>query len=115
MERKRLVADRFRRIWQIVEFIASEPGCSRRDLARRFALSERQVQADLNVIRSEMRLPLARRQGYRFLADDSAGSEMFTLAEAQLLVMVLRRAVRDRGIPTDRVQALLVKLPHMFP
>jgi predicted DNA-binding transcriptional regulator YafY len=115
MERKRLVADRFRRIWQIAEYIAHEPGCGRRDLARRFALSERQVQADLNIIRSEMRLPLVRRQGYRFVPENPAAEETFDLAEAQLLVMVLQRASRDRSIPADRLQSLLAKLPQMFP
>ncbi len=114
-DRKRLVADRFRRIWQSVEFIAREPGCSRRDLARGFALSERQVQADLNIIRSEMRLPLVRRQGYRFAAAEATAADSFDLAEAQLLVMVLRRATRDRTIPSDRLQSLLLKLPSMFP
>ena len=68
-DHKRLVAERFRRIWQLVEDIASNPGKSRKELANQFALSERQVQADLNVIRREMGLPLVRRQGYRFLID----------------------------------------------
>ena len=115
MERKRLVADRFRRIWQIVEYIASEPGRSRRDLAAHFSLSERQVQADLNIIRTEMRLPLVRRQGYRFQVDDARAGEPFNLSEAQLLVMVLRRATRDRSIPADRLQSLMGKLPVLFP
>ncbi|GEM_PF-1324456 len=115
MERKRLVAERFRRIWQIVEHIAREPGRSRSDLARHFSLSERQVQADLNIIRTSMRLPLVRRQGYRFAGDQTPGDECFNLSEAQLLVMVLRRASRDRSLPADRVQALLSKLPLLFP
>ena len=68
-DHKRLVAERFRRIWQLVEDIASDPGKSRKEFANQFALSERQVQADLNVIRREMDLPLVRRQGYRFLIE----------------------------------------------
>ena len=68
-DHKRLVAERFRRIWQLVEDIAREPGKSRKELAGEFSLSERQVQADLNVIRREMGLPLVRRQGYRFVTD----------------------------------------------
>ena len=68
-DHKRLVAERFRRIWQLVEDIASEPGKSRKELAGQYSLSERQVQADLNVIRREMNLPLVRRQGYRFVTD----------------------------------------------
>ena len=47
MERQRLAVDRFRRIWAIVEFVARQPGSSRRLLADQFALSERQLQAVL--------------------------------------------------------------------
>jgi len=118
MERKRLVADRFRRIWHIVEDIAETPGKSRRELADKFHLSERQVQADLNIIRTDMHLPLVRRQGYRFVSDGSRtgeGTATFDLREAQLLVMILRQAQRDRTIPSDRLQSLMRKLPGMFP
>jgi predicted DNA-binding transcriptional regulator YafY len=117
MERKRLVADRFRRIWHIVEDIAASPGKSRKDLADMFHLSERQVQADLNIIRSEMHLPLVRRQGYRFATETGpeAGDGCFDLREAQLLVMILRQATRDRAISGDRLQSLIRKLPAMFP
>ena len=51
-----LIADRIRRVWRIVEDIAQEPGKGRKQLADKFALSERQVQADLNLIRAELRL-----------------------------------------------------------
>jgi predicted DNA-binding transcriptional regulator YafY len=122
MERKRLVADRFRRIWHIVEDIAETPGKSRRELADKFHLSERQVQADLNIIRTDMHLPLVRRQGYRFVAEQHAspdglpgGTGTFDLREAQLLVLILRQAQRDRTIPPDRLQSLMRKLPAMFP
>lgn len=114
--RKRLVADRFRRIWQVVEEIAASPGHSRADLARKFHLSERQVQADLNIIRIDMRMPLVRRQGYRFSDDGpSASSGGFGLAEAQLLTMVLRLAVRDRSIPKEALVSMLQRLPSVFP
>ena len=117
MERKRLVADRFRRIWHIVEDIAETPGKSRRELADKFHLSERQVQADLNIIRTDMRLPLVRRQGYRFIAEGApgGGEGCFDLREAQLLVMILRQSMKDRSIPTDRLGSLMRKLPAMFP
>ena len=117
MERKRLVADRFRRIWHIVEDIAETPGKSRRELADKFHLSERQVQADLNIIRTDMRLPLVRRQGYRFSAEGAAsgGEGCFDLREAQLLVMILRQSTKDRSIPSDRLGSLMRKLPAMFP
>src|SRR5207237_7430554 len=114
-EHKRLVAERFRRIWQLVEDIARCPGKSRKELAGQFALSERQVQADLNVIRREMSLPLVRRQGYRFLTDTQDGGPQFSLAEAQLLLMLLRRAAHDSSLPVDRLRSLMIKLPFLFP
>ena len=114
MERKRLVVDRFRRIWAIVEYIASNPGCSRRALADHFALSERQLQADLNVVRLEMGLPLVRRQGYRFQAEQG-DTPAFGLADAQLLGLALRRAVADSTVSPAAVRALAAKLPALFP
>ena len=114
-DHKRLAAERFRRIWQLVEDVASNPGKSRKELASQFALSERQVQADLNVIRREMNLPLVRRQGYRFDTTTSDCGPQFTLAEAQLLLMLLRRAAHDPGLPVDRLKSLMVKLPYLFP
>jgi predicted DNA-binding transcriptional regulator YafY len=114
-DHKRLVAERFRRIWQVVEDIASHPGKSRKELANQFALSERQVQADLNVIRREMNLPLVRRQGYRFLIDTPGTGPQFSLEEAQLLLTLLRRAAHDPSLPMDRLRSLMAKLPYLFP
>jgi predicted DNA-binding transcriptional regulator YafY len=114
-DHKRLVAERFRRIWQLVEDIASCPGKSRKELAAQFALSERQVQADLNVIRREMNLPLVRRQGYRFLMDPHDTSPPITLAEAQMLLMLLKRATRDSSLPGDRLRSVMDKVPYLFP
>jgi predicted DNA-binding transcriptional regulator YafY len=114
-DHKRLVAERFRRIWQLVEDIARQPGKSRKELASEFALSERQVQADLNVIRREMGLPLVRRQGYRFLTSTQDAGPQFSLAEAQLLLMLLRRAAHDPSLPNDRLRSLMTKLPFLFP
>src|SRR5215472_3053003 len=114
-DHRRLVAERFRRIWELVEDIASCPGKSRKELAGQFALSERQVQADLNVIRREMGLPLVRRQGYRFLTDGQDSGPAFSLAEAQLLLMLLRRAAHDPSLPVDRLRSLMIKLPYLFP
>lgn len=115
MERKRLLADRFRRIWQIIEDIAREPGKSRKELAAKFALSERQVQADLNVIRTDIRLPLVRRQGYRFEDSPPGDDHRFNLAEAQILLVLLRHAQKDRSIPPESLREFVRKLPHAFP
>jgi predicted DNA-binding transcriptional regulator YafY len=114
-EHRRLAAERFRRIWDVVEDIASHPGKSRKELAAQFALSERQVQADLNVIRREMDLPLVRRQGYRFVSDPQGEGPTFSLGEAQLLLLLLQRATRDASLPLADVRSLIDKLPYLFP
>src|SRR5579859_2532409 len=114
-DHKRLVAERFRRIWELVEDIACQPGKSRKELAGQFSLSERQVQADLNVIRREMNLPLVRRQGYRFVTDPQDVGPRFSMEEAQLLLMLLQRAAHDPSLPMDRLRSLMVKLPFLFP
>lgn len=115
MERKRLVADRFRRIWQIVEYIAREPGRSRQQLAQHFALSARQVQADLSVIRTRMRLPLVRQQGYRFVAPCGGDAPSLTLEEAHLLLGLLRTAAREQLATPEALASLGAKLPIVFP
>jgi predicted DNA-binding transcriptional regulator YafY len=108
------MADRFRRIWTIVEEIAAAPGKSRLQLAQMFHLSERQVQADLNIIRIDMALPLVKRQGYRF-AEEGGQSSSLKLVDAQLLILALRTAQRDPSIPRDRLAALVDKLPELAP
>jgi predicted DNA-binding transcriptional regulator YafY len=115
MERKRLIVDRFRRLWAIVEFIAAHPGCSRGQLAEHFALSERQLQADLNVIRLEMGLPLVRRQGYRFLDDGDQGPPPLALADAEMLGVALRQAAASGAIAPAAMRSLTDKLPALFP
>ncbi len=115
MERKRLIADRFQRIWEVVEYIAREPGQSRKQLAERFSLSERQVQADLNVIRTEMRLPLVRRHGYRFVNEEGGPTGVLKMEEAQLLLFLLRRAQVERTVPPEKLTSLIDKLPTLFP
>jgi predicted DNA-binding transcriptional regulator YafY len=113
--RTRLVADRFRRVWHIVEQIAAQPGWSRRELADKFHLSERQIQADLDIVRRDMRLPLVRVQGYRFVSEVTPSSPGgFTLQEAILLASILKQTSSGQ-----RRQAafgsLVSKLPALFP
>ncbi len=106
-------AYRLRRVWQLVEFIAAHPGHSRSELAIRFCVSERQTQADLNLIRREMGLPLVRREGYRF-ATDQLGPQL-TVADMELLLLVVGRALHDPTLPQGRVEALITALPSLFP
>lgn len=112
-ETKRLIADRFRRIWHITEEIAANPGHSRLELANLFNMSERQIQADLNIIRCDMHLPLVRRQGYRFTGEGpTTGAGCPDLRDALLLALALRET---RAGSEGHRHALLAKLPAMFP
>lgn len=118
---QRLVADRYRRVWHLVEEIAANPGHSRGELAEWQHLSERQVQADLNIIRDEFRLPLVRRQGYCFASDDGAGQSVgtLTLRDALLLLSCLveaRYGLRDRNALNDLMNKVMGFCPaHLQP
>lgn len=108
LSRKRLVADRFRRIHALLTMIADEPGHSRRELSDLFHLSERQVQADLNIIRSDMQMPLVRRQGYRF-ADEGMAGQPFSLQEVWRIAM----AIKAQGREGASHRSILEKMPTM--
>lgn len=114
-ERRRLVGDRFRRVWALCETIFAQPGLRRAELAGMFHLSERQVQADLNIIRDDMRLPLVRDGGYRFASEGGgvAGPCPLTLKDGLVAITTLGKAlpVGRRGQIAD----VLLKLPHVFP
>ena len=115
MERDQLAIDRLSRIWAIIEHIAENPGTSRRRLAERYALSERQVQEDLRVIREELRFPLIRRKGYRFSAIEDRVVLDFSFSEARALISALKVAAQDRTVPQEPLRSLLSKLPAVFP
>jgi predicted DNA-binding transcriptional regulator YafY len=114
LERKRLVADRFKRIWSIVECIADEPGLDRAELAQRFALSQRQLQSDLNVIRADIGLPLRRERGYRFVGAPDDGTAL-DLSDLLTLCQMARSAGQDPTINSDGLAILVAKLAGAFP
>jgi predicted DNA-binding transcriptional regulator YafY len=114
VERDQLAIDRLSRIWAMVEHIAENPGTNRRRLAQQYALSERQVQEDLRVIREELKFPLVRRKGYRFSGDDQITLN-FTFSEARALIAALRNSIQDRSVPQEPLRSLLAKLPAVFP
>ena len=113
---KHLNPNRFRRIWGIAQTIADQPGLTRAELSRRFNLSERQVQADLNIMRSEMLMPLVRSVGYRFV--DEAGSTIsaaMTFEDVLLLCQVMVKARGDRSIPAAPLATLIEKTTRLAP
>ena len=114
MQRRRFMADRFQRIWSIVERIDQQPGLGRRQLSEEFALSERQLQADLEVIRLEMGLPLSRRQGYRFDGRaDPNGS--LGLLDAITLARLVRAQTDPPTVPPRGWETSSRVSPRPFP
>ena len=102
---RRLIADRYLRVWQMVEMIAAEPGLQRQSLARKLNLAERTVQADLRLIRADLGLPLARDAGYLFAGHDRDAVQLGTndlLALAALLA-------------DERHRLLAARLAELFP
>lgn len=114
MKRRRLSPERFKRIWALAEFISSHPGANRRQLAGRFAISERQLQNDLGVIRRDMALPLSRSKGYRF-GHEGASTPALTLRDVHTLFQLLDRAARDPSIPKNELAATAERLVDAFP
>jgi predicted DNA-binding transcriptional regulator YafY len=111
-----LRAQRLLRACRLVEFIAARPGYSRKELAHHWSFSERQMQADLNLIRDQFKLPLVRRQGYRFddqLSFDQAQGRVFTTEDVQVLLALLARARADHG--SAQVRSMLAALPSIMP
>lgn len=114
-QRKHLVADRFKRVWALVEHIAQRPGHSRDELAAQFALSRRQLQADITLIRNELGLPLSRVRGYRFEPPPTEGSADLTLRDLLTLALIVQRAREDPAVPAESLAHITAKLPLAFP
>jgi predicted DNA-binding transcriptional regulator YafY len=114
VERKRLVPDRFRRLWTLAEFIAQQPGANRPQLAERFALSERQLQSDLVILRDDFGLPLTRRDGYHFQSSAPA-TGLMTVGDVATLAAIAQRAWDDPAVSRDALESLAASLPQSFP
>ena len=113
MERKRLSAERFTRIWSLIETIEREPGLNRGELAERFSLSVRQLQSDLNAILNEIGLPLSRVHGYRF--GGASASDALGLQDMLTFRLLVERAAGDEAFPQDALAETVRKLPSAFP
>ncbi|HZT07359.1 MAG TPA: hypothetical protein VFC51_10045 [Chloroflexota bacterium] len=113
MDRKRLLSDRLQRIWAIVERIDQEPGLSRSQLAAEFSLSERQLQADLVVIREQLGFPLHRQRGYRF-ATGAGNHPQLDLRDAVVIAEVARGACANPDLSTVALRETLARLIPAF-
>lgn len=101
---RRPIADRYLRVWRIVEMVAARPGLQRKILSRELALSERQVQGDLSLIRSDLGLPLVKGQGYAFEGHDRS-----------VLQLGVRDALALAALLAGRTDDLAARLAGLFP
>lgn len=108
---------RVARILEMVQLITTSPRrYLRRDLAARFAISERMIQKDLEIIRHGLKLSLARSPaGYYFEKTPRLPVLQFTFAEALALLLAVQAARQVSGIGSAELVAALGRLEALFP
>lgn len=111
-DKKRLVGDRYRRVLQIAEEIARNPGWARVSLSNRFHLSERQIQSDLDIIKRQLALPLVRQQGYRFASEGERTADLRTILT---MVLLVEQARLTHSLPVDVLEAHARTIPSLVP
>lgn len=108
---------RLARILEIVQIIVAAPGrWSRRELAQRWEISERQVQKDLEVIRHGLKLRLIHtNQGYTFEEVPGLPTVAYTFAEALALLLAFQAAQQIPGVSSPDLAAAIARLQSVFP
>ncbi|ACX52867.1 Helix-turn-helix type 11 domain protein [Ammonifex degensii KC4] len=108
---------RLGRILEMVCLIASRPRHYRRsDLARRFEVSERTIQKDLDIIRHALRLELRHSpRGYYFERVPTLPVLQFTFGEALSLLLALQAARHQLGSEFGDLASALRRLTSLFP
>ena len=105
------------RILEIVQIIAIAPRrYLRRDLARRFGISERMIQKDLDVIRHGLKLSLLHSpDGYYFEKMPRLPALQYTFAEGLALLLAVQAARQVSGIGSAELAAAAARLEASFP
>lgn len=108
---------RVSRILELAAMVAAAPHrYLRRDLARRFEVSERMIQKDLDVIRNGLKLTLQHdSSGYFFESIPRLPTLQYSFAEALALLMAIQPAVQMNGSVQPELAAALARLEALFP
>ena len=108
---------RVSRILELVQIIAVAPKrYLRRDLSKRFEISERMIQKDLMIIRHGLRLPLDHStSGYYFEEMPRLPVLQYSFAEALALLLAVRAARQITGIRSSELAAAVARLEALFP
>ncbi|MEJ5365572.1 MAG: WYL domain-containing protein [Desulfosoma sp.] len=105
------------RILEIVQLVTRRPRYFRRaDLARRFEVSERMIQKDVEMIRHGLKLPLENaRQGYYFQTLPQLPTTVFSFSEALALLTAIRTVRAIPGVDSTQLAAAVKRLELLFP
>jgi predicted DNA-binding transcriptional regulator YafY len=105
------------RILELVLMIASAPQrYSRRQLAERFAVSERMITKDLEIIRHGLKLPLPHSSGgYYFEKTPSLPALQYNFSEALALLTAVQAALQVSGAATAELAVAMARLEALFP
>lgn len=105
------------RILEIVLIIASAPRRYRRKhLADRFAVSERMITKDLDVVKHGLKLRLERTtEGYYFAETPNLPALQYNLAEALALLITVQAAQQISGIGGPELTLAMTRLEALFP
>ncbi len=105
------------RILEIVQLVAIKPRHYRRaDLAKRFEISERMIQKDLEIIRHGLKLELCHDgDGYYFDRLPHLPTTVYSFSEALALLAAARAAQAIPGINSAELAAAIARLEALFP
>jgi len=105
------------RILEIIQIVAIAPRrYLRRDLAKRFEISERMIQKDLEVIRHGLKLSLMHSpEGYYFEEMPRLPALQYSFSEALTLLLAVQAAQQVSGIESAELAAAVARLEALFP
>ena len=111
-------APELQRVSRILDMVLvlSHEKLKRRDLAERYAVSERQITNDLRVIRQGLGLEVeSTDQGYRIKTLPPLPSVKFEMVELLALLLAALAGSRSPGVPQDKLAAALERLHNTLP
>ena len=108
---------RIARILEIIQMIARAPKrWTRKKLAEKFGISERQIQKDLRIVREALHLPLkSDGDGYYFERLPQLPTLSYTFEEALALLLAARVAQTLPGVNSAELAAAIARLESLFP
>jgi predicted DNA-binding transcriptional regulator YafY len=105
------------RILELAQLIAAQPRhWLRRDLARRFDVSERMIQKDLDILRYGLKLSLAHTaEGYYFDEIPRLPTLQYSFNEALALFLAVQAGSQIQGVVSADLAAAMARLEALFP